>query len=103
MRVHQNQLIVTTEGGGFTPMKRSFRMKTNGWQAWSDPGDVVGTYNLAGGRALSGTLHYVGAERRIWRREVVTSDGQHKAVLHYIYQGDKRVGIQYGMLTFQKT
>ena len=103
MRVHKNQLIVTTEGGGFTPMKRSFRMKTNGWQAWSAPGDVVGTYNLAGGRALSGHFHYVGAERRIWRREVVTSDGQHKVILHYIYQGDKRVGIQYGMLTFQKT
>lgn len=103
MRVRQDQLIVTTEGGGFTPMRRSFRMKTNGWQAWSDPGDVVGTYNLGGGRALSGNFHYVGAERRIWRREVVTSDGHHKAILHYIYQGDRRVGIQYGMLTFQKT
>lgn len=103
MRVHQNRLIVTTEGGGFTPMKRTFHMKTNGWQAWSDPGDVVGTYNLAGGRALSGNFHYVGAERRVWRREVATSDGQHKAILHYIYQGDKRVGIQYGMLSFRKT
>jgi len=103
LRVNQNHLIVTTEGGGFTPMKRSFHMKTNGWQAWSAPGDVVGTYNLAGGRALSGSFHYVGAERRVWRREIITSDGQHKAILHYIYQGDKRVGIQYGLLTFRKT
>jgi len=103
VRVHQEQLMVTTEGGGFTPMKRSFRMKTNGWQAWSDPGDVVGSYNIAGGRALVGNFHYVGADRRIWRREVATSDGQHKAIVHYIYHGDKRVGVQYGILSFVKT
>ena len=103
LRIRGEQLIITTEGGGFTPLRRTFNMKTNNWQAWSEPGDVVGTYNLAGGRALTGHFHYVGAERRVWRREVVTSDGHHKAILHYIYQGDKRVGIQYGMLTFNKT
>lgn len=103
MRVRKNQLIITTEGGLFTPMKRTFHMTTNDWQAWSEPGDVVGTYNLAGGRALSGHLHYVGAERRVWRREVITSDGNHKAILHFIYHGDKRVGVHYGMLTFKKT
>lgn len=103
IRIHQEKLMVTTEGGGFTPMKRSFRMTTNGWQAWSDPGDVVGSYNMFGGRALVGSLHYVGADRRIWRREVATVDGQHKAILHYIYHGDKRVGVQYGMLEFHKT
>lgn len=103
VRTHQDQLMVTTEGGGFTPMKRSFRMTSNGWQAWTAPGDVVGSYSIAGGRALIGSFHYVGADRRIWRREVSTADGQHKAILHYIYHGDKRVGIQYGMLSFVKT
>jgi len=103
MRVHQEQLMITTEGGGFTPMKRSFRMRTNGWQAWSDPGDVVGSYNIVGGRAMTGSFHYVGADRRIWRREVASADGQHKAILHYIYHGDKRVGVQYGLLSFVKT
>jgi len=52
---------------------------------------------------MSGHFHYVGAARRIWRREVATYDGMHKAVLHFIYKGDERVGVQYGTLTFHKT
>lgn len=103
IRVRNNELILTTEGGGFTPIQRSFHLTTNGWHAWTDPGDVVGSYNMFGGRAMSGYFHYVGAERRIWRREIVTSDGKHKSILHYVYKGDKRLGLQYGMLAFHKT
>ncbi len=75
-------------------------LKTNGWQAWSEMGTTVGSYNLSGGRALTGTLHHLDQELRVWRREIVTSDGTTKAVLHNWYRGGQRVGSQQGILHF---
>ncbi len=76
------------------------QLKTNDRQAWTSMGPAVGSYNLSGGRALSGTFHHLEAGLRVWRREVATSDGQIKAVLHNWYRGGQRVGAQYGVLRF---
>lgn len=76
-------------------------LMTNGWQAWTSAADVVGSYSLTGGRALSGQFHHLNDERRVWWREVVTGDGSMKALLHVIYRGGERVGLQYGLLHYQ--
>ncbi len=78
----------------------SYRLETNGWQAWSKMGPTVGSYNMSGGRALSGTLHHLDRGLRVWRREIVTSDGTTKAILHNWYRGGQRVGSQQGILHF---
>ena len=75
-------------------------LKSNGWEAWSTPGDLVGSYSLSGGRALSGNFHFLHEEQRVWRREVASHDGSYKAVVHMIYRGGKRIGVQYGVLRF---
>ena len=77
-----------------------YSLQTNGWQAWSQMGATVGSYNLSGGRALSGTLHHIDQGLRVWRREIVTNDGTTKAVLHNWYRGGQRIGSQQGILQF---
>jgi len=77
-----------------------YSLQTNGWQAWSQMGSTVGSYNLSGGRALSGTLHHLDRGLRVWRREIVTNDGTTKAVLHNWYRGGQRIGSQQGILNF---
>jgi len=86
--------------GTFAGEDLEYRLKTNGWHAWSHMGTTVGSYNLSGGRALSGTLHHLDRGLRVWRREIVTSDGKTKAVLHNWYRGGQRVGSQQGILHF---
>lgn len=94
-------LEVAIEGGMFDPARRCFGLKTNGWQAWTEPGDeVAGSCSLSGGRALHGQFHHLQAQLRAWRREVVTHDGSRKAVLHMWYRGGERIGIEYGILEF---
>ncbi len=82
---------------------QQLRLRTNGWQAWSEMGRVVGSYNLSGGRALAGTFHHLDSGLRVWRREVSTNDGQSKAVLHTWYRGGQRVGAQQGVIHFTPT
>lgn len=98
----EDKLLTTKiKGGGFAPEENAFTLITNGWQTWSKPGNVAGSYSLSGGRALSGHFHYLEHGLRVWRREVVTHDGTQKAVLHIWYRGGARVGIQFGVLHFQ--
>ncbi len=73
-------------------------LHTNHWQAWTPAGDVVGSYTLIGGRALSGQFHHLKDELRVWRREVVSADGLLKVAVHVLYRGGTRVGVQYGLL-----
>ena len=87
-------------GGGIVQTPFTVNLLSNGWQAWTKAGDVVGSYNLIGGRALSGQFHHLPDERRVWMREVVTGDGSQKVILHIFYRGSERVGVQYGLLTF---
>lgn len=75
-------------------------LKTDGWQAWSDPGDLAGSYSLSGGRALSGQFHYLTENLRVWRREVASHDGTIKFILNYWYRGGERIGAQFGVLKF---
>ena len=77
-----------------------YSLKTNDRQAWTTMGAATGSYNLTGGRALSGTFHHLDAGLRVWRREVSTNDGRLKAVLHNWYRGGQRIGAQYGVLKF---
>jgi len=95
-----DELSVAVEGSGFATSAGQYHLKTNGWQAWTPPGEIVGSYNLCGGRALSGTFHHLNDNLRVWRREVVAHDGTQKGVVHIWYKGGERVGIQYGLLEF---
>ncbi len=93
-------LDVTIDGAAFAPGAHSLGLKSNQWEAWSPPGDVVGSYSMSGGRALSGNFHYLQENLRVWRREVVSHDGAMKAVVHTWYRGGERVGVQFGMLSY---
>ena len=95
-------LNVTIDGGAFDAVTRHFSLVTNQWQAWAtDTSDVVGSYSLSGGRALSGQFYHREAHLRCWRRDVVTLDGKRKAVVQHWYRGGQRVGSQFGVLEFE--
>jgi len=94
---------VTLEGGAFDKSTRHFQLSTNGWQAWTPENpDIVGSYSLSGGRALSGQFYHREAHLRCWRREVVTLDGTRKAVVQHWYRGGQRVGSQFGVMEFER-
>jgi hypothetical protein len=80
-----------------------FKLKTNGWQAWTTDIESgwVGSYSLSGGRALSGHFHVRESHLRVWRREVVAYDGTQKSVVNVWYRGGERVGVEYGLLRFE--
>jgi len=97
-----HDLKVTIAGGAFDSITRHLALVTNQWQAWAtDTSDVVGSYSLSGGRALSGQFYHREAHLRCWRREVVTLDGKRKAILQHWYRGGQRVGSQFGVLEFE--
>jgi len=87
-------------GGSFAPEPAETTLRTDGYAAWSHSGNLVGSYSLSGGRAMSGHFHRLREELRVWRREVVAHDGSLKAVVHEWYRGGRRVGTQYGVLEF---
>lgn len=93
-------LRVSVAGGGFAAEPHDYSLVTDGWQAWTPAGSVVGSYSLSGGRALSGDFHYLAHGLRVWRREVVTHDGARKAVVQHWYRGGARIGSQFGVLEF---
>ena len=95
-------LNVTFEGGSFDNALRKMKLNSNQWQAWAtDEADIVGSYSLSGGRALSGQFYYRESHLRCWRRDVVTLDGTRKAVVQHWYRGGERIGTQYGVLNFE--
>ncbi|MCP5100686.1 MAG: hypothetical protein GY943_34490 [Chloroflexi bacterium] len=96
-----NLIDVEIRGAAFAPDAQHMTLKTNGWEAWSEAGSLVGSYSLSGGRALSGQFHYLDQQLRVWRREVVSHDGRIKTVVHTWYRGGQRVGVQFGVLNFK--
>jgi hypothetical protein len=91
---------VTLSNPRFNLKRVNTKLKTDGWQAWSAPGDFAGSYSLSGGRALSGQFHYLPENLRVWRREVASHDGDMKFILNYWYRGGVRIGVQFGVLEF---
>ncbi len=89
-------------GTAFVTETYSAVFKTNQREAWSEAGNLVGSYSLSGGRALSGQFHFLAEQLRLWRREVVSHDGRYKAVVHTWYRGGERVGVQFGVLEFNE-
>lgn len=79
----------------------AFEIHTDGWLASTPPGPVVGSYNLSGGRGMSGSLLHQADALRVWRREVAALDGTMKGVVHTWYRGDQRVGVAHGVLEFE--
>lgn len=95
-------LQVALEGGAFDPAARRSSLVTNNWQAWTtEDSEIVGSYSLSGGRALSGQFYHRESHLRCWRREVVTLDGKRKAVLQHWYRGGQRIGSQFGVMAFE--
>ena len=78
-------------------------LSTNGLEAWTPKGDVLGGYSLSGGRGQSGSFLHHRDEARVWRREVAALDGTMKGVVHTWYRGEDRIGAAYGALLFQAT
>jgi hypothetical protein len=96
-----NSLDLTVERSAFVkPYRLSLQVNEN--QAWTGAGDVVGSYSHMGGRALSGQFHHLEQELRVWWREVVTGDGSKKIVFQNFYRGGQRVGIQYGLMHYER-
>jgi len=98
--VNEDDRVRWSLRGSLAPddLKASFH--TDGWLSWSELGGTVGSFALYGGRALSGSLHHISSGLRVCRREICTSDGTTKAILHTWYRGGLRVGVQQGFLTF---
>lgn len=86
--------------GSLAPDDLKASFQSDDWSAWSDFGDTVGSFTMYGGRALSGTLNNISSGLRVWRREICTSDGLTKAILHTWYRGGQRIGAQQGFLNF---
>jgi hypothetical protein len=95
-------LEVSAEGSPFAGGAIRYQLTTNGRQAWTPDGPVVGSYSLSGGRALTGNFHVQAQRRRVWRREVVSHDGSVKAVVNAWYRGGQRVGVEFGVLRFEE-
>jgi len=100
VRDSEEGLQIIIEGGGFAPETRSFKLRTDGRAAWTLSGTMVGSYNMSGGRALSAYFHHPAKQMRVWRREVISTDGLQKVVLHHWFQGNERIGVQFGLLNF---
>ncbi len=96
----ESQIRSTIIGNAFDsdPRQLNFTSKNN--LAWSSIGQVVGSYSLSGGRAMSGTFYHLAKNIRVWRREVISHDGSYKAVVHVWYRGSQRAGMQFGVLQF---
>jgi hypothetical protein len=101
VRVVPSGLEVRLRGGALAPEATVLALASDGFAAWTGAGPVVGSYLLAGGRALVGSFHRVDGELRVVRREVASFDGALKAVVHDLYRGGRRIGIEHGVLRFE--
>lgn len=104
---YESEETITTEDGALCwqfaspllPEAQRVSLHTNGWQAWTQRGALVGSLNQCGGRATSGYFYHMDG-LRVWRREVISLDGNNKALLQLWYRGSQRVATAYGVLAF---
>ncbi|MCP4139122.1 MAG: hypothetical protein GY755_02335 [Chloroflexi bacterium] len=101
VQVDGNQVEIQYAGFALDPEPATVKFTSNEYQAWSPPGDVVGSYNIIGGRASSGHFQHLCPFLRVWRREIVLHEGDAKAVIHIWYRGGQRVGAEFGILNFE--
>lgn len=95
--------VLNLQGGAFDAPLRTLSGVTDQWQAWTTgDSDVVGSYSLSGGRALSGQFYHRQIGLRCWWRQVATLDGSRKAIVQHWYRGGRRIGVQFGVLEFAK-
>lgn len=97
---------VRIKGGVALPDARTVQLKTDGFAAYTTPPTgneltTLGSLSLFGGRAQAGEMHVIEKGLRVWTREVVSHDGQFKAVVRNWYQGGVRVGSEHGLLRFE--
>lgn len=102
LRAQGKGLHFSCGGSAFVQGDLEATLQTNDWQAWSDFGSFVGSYSLYGGRALAGHFHHLPSEKRVWRREVIAADGQLKAVVNTWYEGERQLGVEYGLLRYRE-
>jgi len=79
----------------------SYKLTTDGAEASTPVGDVLGSYSMSGGRGRSGNFLHHRDEMRVWSREVAALDGTLKGVVHIWYRGEQRVGVAHGTLEFE--
>jgi len=97
---HADGLGVSLAGLPFA-QDSSFTFHTEGAEAWTPVGDVLGSFSLWGGRGRSGSFLHHNDEVRVWSREVAALDGTLKGVVHIWYRGEQRIGAAYGTLDFE--
>ncbi len=121
---NSSAVVSTLEGTGFTEAVQ-MHFASDGWSRWTthrssssststtsavsakspeaaggwSTNEVVGSESLWGARAVSGNLLFASG-LRLWRREVIRSDGHSKAVLHTWFRGTSRCGTVHGVLDF---
>lgn len=96
---HQAEQVLWTLSPTFLDQPQCLVLQTNGWQAWTERGAMVGSLNQCGGRATSGYFYHESGVR-VWQREVIALDGTQKAVLQLWYRGSQRIAMQHGVLAF---
>lgn len=102
-QVSDGELHECFTGSQFLPETVNAYFRTDSWQAWSlEKGALFGSHSFYGGRAMSGQYHFLKREQRVWRREVVSRDGQYKALLNIWYQGERMIGSEWGFLKFRE-
>lgn len=101
VRVVPGGVAEQLRGGALAPEPTELLLRSDGFAAWTGAGAVVGSYMLAGGRALAGSFHRVDRELRVVRREVVSHDGTCKAVVRDLHRGGRRIGVEHGVLRFE--
>lgn len=77
------------------------RFQTAGSLSWAAEGDALGSTSMSGGRAASSMFHVPRVGLRLWRREVASQDGTVKAIIQNWYQGETRVAVDVGVLSFE--
>jgi len=83
---------VTFDGGAIDNAVRKMKLHSNQWQAWATgEADIVGSYSLSGGRALSGQFYHREVHLRCWRGIVADRESARSLVSWSLRPRDKTI------------